>query len=198
MSLPFTKTHWDSIDTVFLDMDGTLLDLHFDNHFWLEHLPRRYAEIKGKPTEHAREELLARYAAKRGSLDWYCLDYWGAELEVDIIGLKHEVAGRIAMLPGVESFLDWGRQQGKRLVIVTNAHRGSLELKLRHVALDDWIEHMISAHDLGKAKESEGFWDELQTIEAFDPQRTILIDDNADVLAAARHYGIRYNSEAVG
>ena len=35
------------IDTVLLDMDGTLLDLHYDNHFWLEHLPQRYAELHG-------------------------------------------------------------------------------------------------------------------------------------------------------
>ena len=38
---------WSDIDTVLLDMDGTLLDLHFDNHFWLEHLPQRYAELHG-------------------------------------------------------------------------------------------------------------------------------------------------------
>ena len=36
---------WQDIHTVLLDMDGTLLDLHFDNHFWLEHLPKRYAAI---------------------------------------------------------------------------------------------------------------------------------------------------------
>ena len=34
---------WDSIDTVLLDMDGTLLDLHFDNYFWTEHLPDIYS-----------------------------------------------------------------------------------------------------------------------------------------------------------
>ena len=30
---------WTSIDTVLLDMDGTLLDLRFDNWFWQEHVP---------------------------------------------------------------------------------------------------------------------------------------------------------------
>ena len=24
------------VDTILLDMDGTLLDLHYDNHFWME------------------------------------------------------------------------------------------------------------------------------------------------------------------
>lgn len=30
---------WKEIDTVLLDMDGTLLDLNFDNHFWKEFVP---------------------------------------------------------------------------------------------------------------------------------------------------------------
>ena len=38
---------WSQIDTVLLDMDGTLLDLRFDNHFWLELVPRRFAEMHG-------------------------------------------------------------------------------------------------------------------------------------------------------
>ena len=25
---------WTQLDTILLDMDGTLLDLEFDNHFW--------------------------------------------------------------------------------------------------------------------------------------------------------------------
>jgi putative hydrolase of the HAD superfamily len=32
---------WDRIDDVLLDMDGTLLDRHFDNFFFEEELPRR-------------------------------------------------------------------------------------------------------------------------------------------------------------
>ena len=31
--------NWSKIDTVLLDMDGTLLDLHYDSHFWLNVIP---------------------------------------------------------------------------------------------------------------------------------------------------------------
>ena len=48
---------WPDIDTVLLDMDGTLLDLHFDNHFWLELLPQRYAELHGISRAMAELEL---------------------------------------------------------------------------------------------------------------------------------------------
>ena len=48
---------WHAIDTVLLDMDGTLLDLHYDNHFWMEHLPQRYAELHGVSRAMAEMEL---------------------------------------------------------------------------------------------------------------------------------------------
>jgi putative hydrolase of the HAD superfamily len=38
---------WSRIDTVLLDMDGTLLDLRFDNWFWQELIPSRYAAAHG-------------------------------------------------------------------------------------------------------------------------------------------------------
>lgn len=192
MSLPLSTEVWTDIDTVFLDMDGTLLDLHFDNHFWLEHLPRRYAEINGQSFEQAEQELLEKYASKQGTLDWYCLDYWSETLGVNIVALKEEVAERIAVLPGVEPFLQWLQEQEKRVVMVTNAHRGSLELKLERVALGNYFDRLLSAHDLREAKEVAGFWDKLQSVEPFEKQRTLLIDDNASVLTSAQQYGIEW------
>lgn len=192
MSLPLPESTWATIETVFLDMDGTLLDLHFDNHFWLEHLPQRYAEIKGKKAQDAEQELLAMYAAKKGSLDWYCLDYWSEILDVNIIALKEEVAERIDILPGVEPFLQWLRGRNKRIVMVTNAHRGSLELKLERVTLGNYFDRLISAHDLSEAKEVDGFWEKLQQEEPFSMEKTLLIDDNASVLSSAKRYGIKW------
>jgi len=34
-----SSINWSEIDTILLDMDGTLLDLNFDLHFWMEYLP---------------------------------------------------------------------------------------------------------------------------------------------------------------
>ena len=48
---------WDDIDTVLLDMDGTLLDLHFDNFFWMHYMPRRYAEIHQRDEADSRRQL---------------------------------------------------------------------------------------------------------------------------------------------
>ena len=180
------------IDTVLLDMDGTLLDLHFDNHFWRDHLPRRYGEAKGMNFAEARAELMARYAARAGTLDWYSVDFWQTELELDIMRLKEEVAHLIAVHPAVTDFLAAMRQAGKRLVLATNAHRKSLTLKMARTRLEPHFDALISSHALGAPKEEQAFWQRLQAVEAFDPARTLLIDDSLPVLAAAREFGIRH------
>lgn len=173
-------------------MDGTLLDLHFDNHFWQAHVPLRYAEAKHLLLEVAREELMARYHARAGTLDWYSVDYWETELELDIMRLKEEVAHLIAVHPAVVDFLTAARAAGKRLVLATNAHHKSLTLKMAKTGLEPHFDTLVSSHELGCAKEHPGFWEKLRQIEPFDPARTLLVDDSLPVLDAARAYGIRH------
>ena len=186
--LPF----WAGIETVLLDMDGTLLDLHFDNHFWLRHVPLCYAEKHGLSQDEADKHLMERYTAVRGSLDWYCVDFWTRELSLDIEQLKHDTAEKIAIRPDVINFLSWLNDNNKRVVLVTNAHPASLNLKMDRTNLHVHFDKIINAHDIGQAKEHEGFWEKLQEYEAYDKQRTMLIDDNLEVLECASQYGIQY------
>lgn len=189
---PAPRFDWNAIDSVFLDMDGTLLDLHFDNHFWLEHVPKRYAERIGLSPEQARDALLPRYRRIQGTLDWYCVDHWSRELGLDIALLKAEVDHLIRVHPFVIEFLDTLAMRRKRRVLVTNAHRKSIALKMQRTRLGGHLERVICAHDLKLAKESPGFWERVQRIEPFDPARTLFVDDNLDVLRAARAYGFRW------
>lgn len=181
---------WNRIDTVLLDMDGTLLDLHFDNLFWQEHLPLRYAERHGLDPATAKSELYQRFDALRGTMNWYCVDYWSSELDLDVTLLKLELAHLIALRPEVPDFLVAVRDSGRRAVLVTNAHHKSLALKLERTGIDRWLDAVISAHSLGLPKEETRFWDRLQAVETYDPARTLLIDDNLAVLESARRGGI--------
>ena len=183
---------WSVIRTVFLDMDGTLLDLHFDNQFWLEHVPRRYAEKHGLPLDEAKDQLFKRYRRVEGTMDWYCIDYWSRELGMDIAVLKQEVEHLIAVHPHVITFLDAVRAAGKRSVLVTNAHGKSLALKMKRTALGEHLDSIVCAHDLGIPKEETVFWGKLREVEDYQPNRTLLVDDNLEVLRSAQAYGIKY------
>ena len=183
---------WEEVDTVLLDMDGTLLDLHFDNHFWLQHVPLCYAEKHGLSQEEANKHLMNRYAKVRGSLDWYCVDFWTRELSLEIEKLKHDTAEKISIRPDVINFLSWLNENDKRVVLVTNAHPASLNLKMDKTNLHVHFDKIINAHDIGQAKEREGFWQKLQDYESYNKQRTMLIDDNLEVLECASQYGIQY------
>jgi HAD superfamily hydrolase (TIGR01509 family) len=173
-------------------MDGTLLDLHFDNHFWLEHMPRRFAELRNISLDKARDELYGRYRQVEGTMDWYCLDYWTRELEMDVAALKEEVDHLITVHPYVVEFLTEVRDSGRRAVLVTNAHMKSLQLKMNRTELSGHLDAVLCAHDFGVPKEDPAFWPKLQTVEVFKPETTMLVDDNLSVLRSAQEFGIHH------
>ncbi|WP_028635342.1 GMP/IMP nucleotidase [Pseudomonas parafulva] len=183
---------WSAIDTVLLDMDGTLLDLHYDNRFWLDHLPQRYAELHGVSRAMAQMELEPLFERNAGTLNWYCLDFWSRELRLPIRELKQEIAHLIALRPDADTFLAAIRQAGKRVVMITNAHRDSLSLKLERVELAPYFERLISSHDYGFPKENPQFWDALQADIGFEPGRSLFIDDTLPILRSAREFGVAH------
>jgi putative hydrolase of the HAD superfamily len=189
---PRTTPDWEQIDTVLLDMDGTLLDLRFDRFFWHELVPERYGQRHGLSAAEALARLQPVFAAREGTLDWYCLDYWTRELGLDLAALKREVAARIAILPSVVEFLEAVRAMRKRVVLVTNAHRTSLALKIETTGLGAYLDARYSSHDFGLPKEDPAFWRCFHEEERFDRERTLLADDSVQVLRAARLFGLRY------
>ncbi len=83
--------HWDQTDVVLLDLDGTLLDLNYDNVFWLQHVPKRFAEQRALSGDQALLDLRKQMRHVEGHLHWYCVDYWSLMLELDIAALKREI-----------------------------------------------------------------------------------------------------------
>jgi putative hydrolase of the HAD superfamily len=183
---------WKSIDTVLLDMDGTLLDLHYDNYFWHHYLPEKWGELHGLDADGARARLLPRFRSKAGTLSWYCLDYWTEELGIDILDLKNDIEHLIRTRPHAVEFLAHLQGLRKRRVLVTNAHEKLLDIKLRRTAIGGYFDAVVSAHRIGQPKEQVAFWEALRAAYPFDPERTLLIDDNPQVLTAAGDFGIRH------
>lgn len=181
---------WSAIDTVLLDMDGTLLDLHFDNYFWFEHLPVRYAQLKGMTEAAARAHLERLIRAEEGTLNWYCLEFWSKTLAVDIPALKAEIKHKICMRPQVPEFLQLLREAGKKVILITNAHPEAVTLKFSVTQLDQWLDIVISSHEFNEPKEARAFWQQLVAREQFDPARALFVDDTVRILDSARDFGI--------
>ena len=184
--------NWSNINTVFLDLDGTLLDLHFDNHFWLQYVPECYAQQHQLTLEESHRQLNVKYTAVYGSLNWYCVNYWSQELELDIAALKHTIRDKICVRPHVEDFLEALHMHGKRVVLVTNAHPLSFEVKFQQTGLGHYFHRVITSHELHHPKEEQAFWAALEKIESVNKTTTLFIDDNFSVLDAAAEYGIKH------
>lgn len=182
---------WEHIDTVLLDMDGVLLDLRFDNWFWLEHVPAQYAAKQGLSLEDAKFELFPKMLAVQGTLQWYCVEYWSHTLELDIIELKVNNAHRISVRPLVVEFLTACLKKRKPY-LVTNAHRDTIDIKLKQACLDGFFEEVICSHEYGAPKEELAFWHDMSSRHEFDPKKALFIDDNLSVLRTAREFGINY------
>ncbi|MBU2869154.1 GMP/IMP nucleotidase [Colwellia sp. E2M01] len=187
-----TKINWSKINTVLLDMDGTLLDLNFDTEFWLEHIPLIIAKKHKITLQQAKQEMMAKYSAVQGKIEWYCLDYWQQQLDLPIIKLKHELSHLIKLRPDTIPFLDALKACGKRVVLVTNAHPDSLSLKIEKTQLDSHIDELISCHTFGTTKENQSLWQQLQQSLNFDNESTLFVDDSQQVLLAAQEFGIKY------
>lgn len=179
------------IDTIFLDMDGTLLDLHYDNYFWLDIVINAYAEKNALPAAQAKELLIAKFMQQRGTLEWYCVDYWTEQLDLNIMRLKTDINDKIRFRDGTEHFLKQAKSAGYRLVLATNAHRKVLDLKLQTLDFAHYFDALYSSHDFGVAKEHELFWPRLNEEFAFDKARAMFVDDSVSVLESAKTYGIK-------
>jgi putative hydrolase of the HAD superfamily len=183
---------WQKIDTVLLDMDGTLLDLNFDNHFWKEFVPLKFAQLHDMDLSLAKLQLEPQFKSMEGQLEWYCLDYWSDALQLDIVGLKRELSELIAVLPHVTEFLEKLQQSSKQVLLVTNAHRDSLTLKMEKTCLQSFFDGIVSSHDLGLPKEHAGFWPLLQQRQTFNKENTLMVDDSLAVLNSAQLFGIAH------
>lgn len=173
-----------------LDMDGTILDLAFDNYVWKQLVPKRYAAHKGLAFDIARERLFAKYASIQGDLEWYCLDHWSERLGFDVLGLHREVHDRIEYLPGAKAFLECVRDMRVKVLLVTNSHPDTLHLKEDTLGFSSFFDGVHSSHSYGHAKERQEFWHLLQEEEGFEPETTMFVDDTLPVLRSAVDYGI--------
>lgn len=187
---PQPSIDWSLIDDVLLDMDGTLLDRHFDNFFFEEELPRRYAALHQLSFEESRDRLMAMYRSVEGELAWTDLNYWAKRVGIDVVAMHKELDHMIGFLPGAEVFLRHLRQLGKRVTIVTNAHSTGVSVKVAKTGLDRYVDRIVDAFEVGYLKMRPDYWPTCQRLVGFDPSRSLFMDDDEGCLTAAKAFGV--------
>lgn len=185
------RDDWESIDTILLDMDGTLLDLAFDNNFWKIEVPIFYADSQGISLKQSHEFLSQCYDEFSGTLDWYCTDFWTQKLGLDIIGHKIKLSDQIALRPGTKEFLERVSASDKQVVLVTNAHPDTLRVKLEKIDIKHYFDALYSSHEFKQPKESPLFWSQLELKLNSSLSRCMFIDDTESVLIRAKQSGVK-------
>ncbi len=183
---------FDKIDIILLDMDGTILDKYFDDYFWENYVPEKFAQKNQISLEEAKKVLFSMYKAEEGTLNWTDIDFWSQKTGLDILALKEELKELIRPHPDSEEFLKKVTQKSKKIYLVTNAHNKVMELKLNKTGLHKYFYACITSFDLGFPKENINFWEKFKSHYGIKENKTLFIDDTEEVLHTAWLSGIRY------
>jgi putative hydrolase of the HAD superfamily len=180
------------IKFILLDMDGTLLDLYFDDYFWAHLVPEKYAEKHDMSFGAAKEYLYKTYKSHERTLNWCDIDFWSKELHLDIPALKEQIRHLIEVHPHVIDFLKMMREQKKKIFLLTNAHSKTVKIKFKKTEIGKYFDSVLCSFDVGYPKEYVEFWHKAAEKLGFDKEHSLFIDDTEDVLKTAREYGIKH------
>ncbi len=183
------------ISVVSFDLDGTLVTREYVDYFWLDLVPRLYAEKYGVELEEAKRKVFASYE-EIGSRDtrWYMPSYWfrrfGIEEHLEMA--LREAAERIK--PYEDALETVEKLSGKyTLVISTSAARDFVNLVLERVPFYRYSFKSIfsSSSDFGLAGKPPAFFRKILELLNIDSSEMLHIgDDEENDLKNALEAGI--------
>tara|TARA_B100000965_G_C19558296_1_gene743272 strand:+ start:293 stop:964 length:672 start_codon:yes stop_codon:yes gene_type:complete len=179
------------IECLLIDMDGVILDNTYDNNFWQNQIPGVLSKKKNISFDDAKRLAIQIFNFKKNTKDWYDLDYWSNMLGIDIEAEKRseESLSKIKLYDNVTSTLAELKKQ-TRLILITNAHRKTLNIKLEKFDIKPYFHEMICAHELYYVKEDLQLWYMLRSKYKLDYEKTILVEDTINNIRVALSAGV--------
>ena len=175
-----------------IDLDGVILDTKYDNYFWQEYIPKIYAQLNDMPIADAINVTHSLFHYKKKTKDWYDIVYWSNMLGIDIAKEKEKKDNmdKISLKEGSLEILNLLKLRGKKLFLITNAHRTTLNIKLKKFDISKYFDEMICSHELAYIKEDIQFWHVLRVKLKLDYKYSVLVEDTFDNINSAYHAGL--------
>lgn len=179
------------IECLLIDMDGVILDNAYDNDFWQNQIPEVIADSKGIAFDDAKRLAIQIFNYKKNTKDWYDVDYWSNMLDIDIEAQKRSEKSfsRISLYDGVIDTLSVLKDKTK-MILITNAHRKTLNIKLEKYNLTPYFDEMVCAHELNYVKEDIQLWYMLRSKYRLDYEKTLLVEDTINNINVGLSAGI--------
>ena len=179
------------IECLLIDMDGVILDNAYDNDFWQNQIPEVIADNKGIAFDDAKRLAIQIFNYKKNTKDWYDVDYWSNMLDIDIEAQKRSEKSfsRISLYDGVIDTLSVLKNKTKT-ILITNAHRKTLNIKLEKYNLTSYFDEMVCAHELNYVKEDIQLWYMLRSKYRLDYEKTLLVEDTINNINVGLSAGI--------
>jgi|TARA_B110000014_G_C20049531_1_gene545880 putative hydrolase of the HAD superfamily len=179
------------IECLLIDMDGVILDNAYDNDFWQNQIPEVIADSKGIAFDDAKRLAIQIFNYKKNTKDWYDVDYWSNMLNIDIEAQKRSEKSfsRISLYDGVIDTLSVLKNKTK-MILITNAHRKTLNIKLEKYNLTPYFDEMVCAHELNYVKEDIQLWYMLRSKYRLDYEKTLLVEDTINNINVGLSAGI--------
>jgi putative hydrolase of the HAD superfamily len=179
------------IECLLIDMDGVILDNAYDNDFWQNQIPEVIADSKGIAFDDAKRLAIQIFNYKKNTKDWYDVDYWSNMLSIDIEDQKRSEKSfsKISLYDGVIDTLSVLKNKTK-MILITNAHRKTLNIKLEKYNLTPYFDEMVCAHELNYVKEDIQLWYMLRSKYRLDYEKTLLVEDTINNINVGLSAGI--------
>ena len=179
------------IECLLIDMDGVILDNAYDNDFWQNQIPEVIADSRGIEFDDAKRLAIQIFNYKKNTKDWYDVDYWSNMLSIDIEAQKRSEKSfsKISLYDGVIDTLSVLKNKTK-MILITNAHRKTLNIKLEKYNLTPYFDEMVCAHELNYVKEDIQLWYMLRSKYRLDYEKTLLVEDTINNINVGLSAGI--------